>query len=79
MHSKNKGNKKLRHFLTYFLDTVIVVVVDVAFIHKENCVTKWIIVTEMLITFPSNFKWLLFQEKSYLAFIKSQTKLILGV
>ena len=40
MHSKNKGNKNSRHFLTYFLDTVIVVVVDVAFIHKENCVTK---------------------------------------
>ena len=40
MHSKNICNKKLRHFLTYFLDTVIVVVVDVAFIHKENCVTK---------------------------------------
>ena len=35
---KNKGNKKLRHFLTSFLDAVIVVVVDVAFNYSNTTV-----------------------------------------
>ena len=37
MYLKDKGNKKLRHTLTSFLDTVIVVV-DVAFIYSNTIV-----------------------------------------